>query len=243
MLTHWGRVTHICVGSLTIISSDNGLSPGRRQAIIWTIAGILLFGTFGTNFSQILSKIHTFSFKKISFENVVCKMAAILSRPQYVKTIYVEFRIWAQLLIKSLFYFFHILVEMVTLHSKLNNFINSIHKMGDIRFQIAVNPCILWVGFQKVFTRVIALLWSYCMCDVSSYFSVVVYLRLLYHHMLAVSYISRESWVLCFLLVPSLMMCANNRIHYDPTVLFVCFHTTLPHYHHYADLSECIELM
>ena len=34
LLTHWGRVTHICVGNLAIIGSDNGLSPGRRQAII-----------------------------------------------------------------------------------------------------------------------------------------------------------------------------------------------------------------
>ena len=33
-LTHWGRVTHICVGNLAIITSDNGLSPGRRQVII-----------------------------------------------------------------------------------------------------------------------------------------------------------------------------------------------------------------
>ena len=33
-ITHWGRVTHICVSNLTIIGSDNGLSPGRRQAII-----------------------------------------------------------------------------------------------------------------------------------------------------------------------------------------------------------------
>ena len=41
-LTHWGRVTHICVGKQTIIGSDNGLSPGRRQAIIWTNDGILL---------------------------------------------------------------------------------------------------------------------------------------------------------------------------------------------------------
>ena len=39
---HWGRVTHICVGKLTVIDSDNGLSPGRRQAIIWTNAVILL---------------------------------------------------------------------------------------------------------------------------------------------------------------------------------------------------------
>ena len=34
VLTHWGRVTHMCVGNVTIIGSDNGLSPGRRQAII-----------------------------------------------------------------------------------------------------------------------------------------------------------------------------------------------------------------
>ena len=64
-LTHWGRVMHICVSKLTIIDSDNGLSPGRRQAIIWTNAGILLIQTLGTNFSEILSEIHTFSFKKI----------------------------------------------------------------------------------------------------------------------------------------------------------------------------------
>ena len=43
-LYHWGRVTHICVGNLTIIGSDNGLSPNRRQAIIWTNARILLIG-------------------------------------------------------------------------------------------------------------------------------------------------------------------------------------------------------
>ena len=33
-ITHWGRVTHICVSKLTIIGSDNGLSPERRQANI-----------------------------------------------------------------------------------------------------------------------------------------------------------------------------------------------------------------
>ena len=54
----------ICVGKLTIIASDNGLSPGRRQAIIWTNAGILLIGPLGTNFSEILIAIETFSFQK-----------------------------------------------------------------------------------------------------------------------------------------------------------------------------------
>ena len=64
-LTHWGRVTHICISNLTSIGSDNGLSPGRCQAIIWTSAGILLIGPLGTNFSEILIEIYTFSFKKI----------------------------------------------------------------------------------------------------------------------------------------------------------------------------------
>ena len=41
-LIHWGRMTHICAGNLTAICSDNGLSPDRHQAIIWTNAGILL---------------------------------------------------------------------------------------------------------------------------------------------------------------------------------------------------------
>ena len=59
------RMTHICVSKLTIIGSDNGLSPGRRQAIIWTNAGILLIRTLRTNFSDILSEIHGFSFTKM----------------------------------------------------------------------------------------------------------------------------------------------------------------------------------
>ena len=64
-LTHWGRVTHICVSKLIIIGSDNDVSPSRRQAIIWTNGGMLLIRNLGTNFSEILSEIYTFSFKKI----------------------------------------------------------------------------------------------------------------------------------------------------------------------------------
>ena len=56
---------HICVSRLVIIGSDNGLSLGRRQAIIWTNAGILLIGPWGTNFSEISIKILTFSFTKM----------------------------------------------------------------------------------------------------------------------------------------------------------------------------------
>ena len=64
MLTHWDRVTQICVTKLAIIGSDNGLSPGRHQAIIWTNAGILWIWPLGTNVSEILIEIRTFSFKK-----------------------------------------------------------------------------------------------------------------------------------------------------------------------------------
>ena len=64
-LTHCGRVTYTCVSSVTIIGSDNGLSPGRRQAIIWTNDGILLIGSLGTTSSEILIEINSFSFIKM----------------------------------------------------------------------------------------------------------------------------------------------------------------------------------
>ena len=75
-LTHWDRVTHICDGKLTIIGSDNGLSPGRRQAIIRTNAGILLIEPLGTTFSEILIGIQIVSFKKMRL-----KMSSAKWRP------------------------------------------------------------------------------------------------------------------------------------------------------------------
>ena len=50
-LTHWDRVTHICVGKLSTIGSDNGLSPGWHQAVIWTSARLLLIWPLETNFN------------------------------------------------------------------------------------------------------------------------------------------------------------------------------------------------
>ena len=76
VLTHWGWVTHICVGTNTNIDSDNGLSPGRRQAIIWTNAGILLIVPLATNFSEILIEILTFSFQKMRL-----KVSSVKWRP------------------------------------------------------------------------------------------------------------------------------------------------------------------
>ena len=75
ILTHWGRVTHICVSKLTIINSDNGLSPNRRQAIIWTNIGILFIGPLGIT----LSEIQTFSFKKMHLQ-----MSSAKCRPSFL---------------------------------------------------------------------------------------------------------------------------------------------------------------
>ena len=76
---------HICVSKLTITGSDNGSSPGRHPAIIWTNAGILLIRTSGTNFSEILIEIQTFFFQENVFENVVGERVAILVQPQCAK--------------------------------------------------------------------------------------------------------------------------------------------------------------
>ena len=77
ILTHWGRVLHIYASvNQTIIGSDNGLSPGQRQAILWTNAAIFLIGPLGINFSEILMEIQTFSFKKLRL-----KMSSAKWRP------------------------------------------------------------------------------------------------------------------------------------------------------------------
>ena len=64
-------MTHICVSDLTRFGSDYGLSPGRRQAIIRTNAGILLIRLLGTNFEIVI-----FSFKKMRM-----KMSSAKRRP------------------------------------------------------------------------------------------------------------------------------------------------------------------
>ena len=68
-LTHWGWVAHIWDNEWSIFGSDIGLSPGRRQAINWTNAGILLIEPLGTNFSEKNSiEIDTSSFMKMHFK-------------------------------------------------------------------------------------------------------------------------------------------------------------------------------
>ena len=61
--------------------SDNGFSPSRRQAIIWTNAGISLIWSSGTNCNEISN---IFIENMCLNEKVICEMAAILSQPQCV---------------------------------------------------------------------------------------------------------------------------------------------------------------
>ena len=83
-LTHWGQETHICVDNLTMIGSDNGLSPGRRQAIIriqcWNIVNWKLRNILQWNINR---NVYIF-IEENAFESVVRKMAATLSQSHCV---------------------------------------------------------------------------------------------------------------------------------------------------------------
>ena len=83
-LTHWGWVTHICVGKLTTIGSDKDLSPDRRQAFIWTNAEILLTGPFGKKLQLNVNRNYNTSIQENAFESGICELAVILSRSQWV---------------------------------------------------------------------------------------------------------------------------------------------------------------
>ena len=78
--THWVRVTHICVSTLTIIGSDDGLSPSLYLIKCWNIVDYTLWNKLQWNLNRNLN----ISIQENAFENVVWKMAAILSRPQCV---------------------------------------------------------------------------------------------------------------------------------------------------------------
>ena len=77
--TYWGRVTHIWVRKLSIIDSDNGFSPGRRQAFIWTIAGIfLILNSKLRKKPQWNLKSNSYIFiQENAFDNVIYEMAAL----------------------------------------------------------------------------------------------------------------------------------------------------------------------
>ena len=140
-LTHWGRVTHICVSELTIIGSDNGLSPGRRQAIIWTNDGILLIRPLRTNFSNFFFRNSNIFIQQNALENVVCEMASILSRPQCVK-IFTLYRFdWQWSAIRYEWEYYEMRSGFVRMYTGEHN---------QARFDTRWHPCLI-DGFLYIF--------------------------------------------------------------------------------------------
>ena len=91
----------------SLVQTDNGLSPSRRQAIIWTTAGLLSIGPLWTIVSEIFIKTQNFSSNQNHYifiqENAletVWKIAAILSWPQCVEWVAVNW-IWYQFCMSS----------------------------------------------------------------------------------------------------------------------------------------------
>ena len=77
-----------------------------------------------------------------------------------------------------------------------------------------------------------------------SYFSVVVCLRCLLHHIMSlIAYTSRENREFGFIIIVQFMMSANIRIRFGLQIVLVCLYSTPSHYHHCANLSEGIELI
>ena len=119
VLTHWRRVTHICVSELTIIGSDNGLSPQRRQAVIWTNAGILIIGPLGTNFSEILIEIQTFSLNKVHLKMSSAKWHPFCLGLNVLNDIYLFI---VQRVSRLLFYFW--VIERTGTHASITLSVN-----------------------------------------------------------------------------------------------------------------------
>ena len=97
-LTHWCQVTHICVCNLIIIGSDNGLSPGQHQTIIWTNVGILLIGPFSNEPLWFFYLNWSIFIKENAFESVVWAMATYFAQPQHINMQ----NLWYRLMIISL---------------------------------------------------------------------------------------------------------------------------------------------
>ena len=83
-LTHSGPVTHICVSIITIIGSDNGLLPCRCQALSEPVLEIVNWA-IGKKLKWKCNRGVCIFILENEFENVVWKMAAILSQSQFVK--------------------------------------------------------------------------------------------------------------------------------------------------------------
>ena len=76
------------------------------------------------------------------------------------------------------------------------------------------------------------------------YFSLVVCLRCLLHHILSpIAYTFRENRDFAFIIIAQFMMSANSRVRFSLQIVCACLYITPSHYQHCANLSEDIELI
>ena len=128
---------YICVSKLTIIGSDNGLAPSRRQAIILTNTGILLIRTLGTNFNEIWGKIDTFSFKKMHLKMLSAKWRQF-SLGLNVLTLYSQVFYWLIWLAETQW---HIMRDIIILPRAVYNAWVEINYFGhDIQCHVDLYP-------------------------------------------------------------------------------------------------------
>ena len=119
-LTHWGQVTHICIGDLTVIVSDNGLSPDRRQNITWAETGILLIGLLETNFNEILVEIQTFSFKKCIWKSRLQNDNHFVSASMHYNMNYIYAYSCRRWLMKNIYLMIYIFYNVMFKTSNMN---------------------------------------------------------------------------------------------------------------------------
>ena len=76
-----------------------------------------------------------------------------------------------------------------------------------------------------------------------SYFSVVVCLRCLLHHILSlIAYTVRDNRGFVFIIIEQFMMSSSSRMRFGLRIVSACLYITSSHYHHCATLSEDIEM-
>ena len=144
---------HIYVSKLTIIGSDNGLSPDRHQAIIWTKDRILLIGPLGTNFSEILIKIHAFSFKKMYLKmssgkwRPFCLGLNVLSYGG-VCLLFCEYKLWFMFclsycnIVYNIMVYWDVLYRHSTISSEMGEAnISNFLKIPQILHMLSTKPC------------------------------------------------------------------------------------------------------
>ena len=124
--------------------SDNGLLPTQRQAIIWTNAGLLWIAPLETFYSEIwINK--TIFLQYNEFEYVICKMAAILSRPHCV-FVFVFDELYLYLYLIRFLPVYLYLYLYLKLRKKMYLYLYLIKRIWP-------QPCLSYINFCKIALR------------------------------------------------------------------------------------------